>query len=150
VPNTQLLQIPALMRGYWSLQGRNPTSPLEGSLPPQSEERVWHRSLVKASQPLVEPHHPVAVSLAVRNSEFSQYLGGGDPHNLESTGQSAGTVYSARNLSVPIHNCASPLRFALYLRVTVYSFPPLMRSPYSPVDRGSIPSTNDAFTSTDR
>jgi hypothetical protein len=50
----------------------------------------------------------------------------------------------------PIQRCASMCRCFLYLRVTVYSFPPLTRSAYSPVGQGCISSTNALFTSTER
>jgi hypothetical protein len=44
--------------------------------------------------------------------------------------------YLGKNGSFPTHNCARDPRLPLYVRDTVYSFPPLVRSRYSPVVQG--------------
>lgn len=58
--------------------------------------------------------------------------------------------YPAAKPLIPIHECARSCRFFLYVRVTVYSLPPLTRITYSPVAQGRISSTKAAFTNADR
>jgi hypothetical protein len=59
-------------------------------------------------------------------------------------------IQSEGKAPVPTQKPASDLRFFLYVRVTVYSFPSFMRSSYSPVEHGRSSRTNEAFTKADR
>src|SRR6202050_295978 len=59
-------------------------------------------------------------------------------------------VQSEGKAPVPTQKPASDLRFFLYVRVTVYTFPSFMRSSYSPVEHGRSSRTNEAFTKADR